>query len=74
MIAYWTIKFKLMTVPGVANVPMWGDRIKSLQVQVDPGMMRAHGVTLDQVMETRRMRSMWECSATHRAARHASTA
>ncbi len=52
MIAYWTIKFKLMTVPGVANVPMWGDQIKSLQVQVDPGMMRAHGVTLDQVMET----------------------
>ncbi|HWS15328.1 MAG TPA: efflux RND transporter permease subunit, partial [Candidatus Methylomirabilis sp.] len=52
MIAYWTIKFRLMSVPGVANVPMWGDRIKSLQVQVEPSRMRAHNVTLDEVMET----------------------
>ncbi len=52
MIAYWTIKFRLMSVPGVANVPIWGDRIKSLQVQVDPSLMRAHNVTLDDVMDT----------------------
>jgi CzcA family heavy metal efflux pump len=52
MIAYWTIKFRLMSVPGVANIPLWGDRIKSLQVQVDPALMRAHNVTLDEVMET----------------------
>jgi CzcA family heavy metal efflux pump len=52
MIAYWTIKFRLMSVPGVANVPIWGDRIKSLQVQVDPELMRAHNVTLEEVMET----------------------
>ncbi|MGH6640632.1 MAG: efflux RND transporter permease subunit [Polaromonas sp.] len=52
MIAYWTIKFRLMSVPGVANIPMWGDRIKSLQVQVDPSLMRAHNVTLDEVLET----------------------
>src|SRR5947208_14497419 len=52
MIAYWTIKFRLMSVPGVANIPMWGDRIKSLQVQVDPNLMRANNVTLDEVMET----------------------
>ena len=36
MIAYGTMKFRLMSVPGVANIPIWGDRIKSLQVQVDP--------------------------------------
>ena len=52
MIAYWTIKFRLMSVPGVANIPIWGDKIKSLQVQVDPGRMRAHDVTLEEVMET----------------------
>src|SRR3990172_1605558 len=52
MIAYWTIKFRLMSVPGVANIPIWGERIKSLQVQADPSMMRAHNVTLDEVMET----------------------
>jgi CzcA family heavy metal efflux pump len=52
MIAYWTIKFHLMSVPGVANIPIWGDRIKALQVQVDPGLMRAHNVTLEEVLET----------------------
>jgi CzcA family heavy metal efflux pump len=52
MIAYWTIKFRLMAVSGVANVPIWGERIKSLQVQVDPSLLRAQGVTLDEVMET----------------------
>ncbi len=52
MIAYWTIKFRLMSVPGVANIPIWGERIKSVQVQVDPERMRAHNVTLDEVMET----------------------
>lgn len=52
MIAYWTIKFRLMSVPGVASIPMWGDQIKSLQVQVDPSLMRAHNVTLDEVLET----------------------
>ena len=52
MIAYWTMKFRLMSVPGVANIPIWGDRIKSLQVQVDPSLMRAHDITLDEVMET----------------------
>jgi len=52
MIAYWTIKFQLMSVPGVANVPIWGERIKSVQVQADPTLMRAHNVTLDEVMET----------------------
>jgi CzcA family heavy metal efflux pump len=52
MIAYWTMKFRLMSIPGVANVPIWGERIKSLQVQVEPSLMRAHDVTLDEVMES----------------------
>jgi CzcA family heavy metal efflux pump len=52
MIAYWTIKFRLLSVPGVANIPIWGERIKSLQVQANADLMRAHNVTLDEVMET----------------------
>ncbi len=52
MIAYWTIRFRLMSVPGVANIPIWGDRIKALEVQVDPSLMRMHNVTLNEVMET----------------------
>lgn len=46
----WTIRPKLMGVPGVANVAIWGQRNKQFQVLVDPNRLRAHGVTLDQVI------------------------
>src|SRR5256885_9927144 len=49
MIAYWTIKFRLMQVPGVANVPIWGERIKLLAVLVDPDRLRVYDLTLNDV-------------------------
>ena len=52
MLARWTIRPRLMGVPGVANVAIWGQRERQLQVQVDPERLREHGVTLDQVIET----------------------
>ncbi|HET9724897.1 MAG TPA: efflux RND transporter permease subunit [Actinomycetota bacterium] len=52
MIAYWTIRARLLRVPGVANVAIWGERIKMPQVQVDPARLERYGVTLDQVMTT----------------------
>jgi CzcA family heavy metal efflux pump len=51
MISYWTIRARLLRVPGVANVVIWGERIKMPQVRVDPERMRAHDVSLDEVME-----------------------
>ncbi|MDX1556735.1 MAG: efflux RND transporter permease subunit, partial [Xanthomonadales bacterium] len=51
MIAYWKMKFRLMKVPGVANIPIWGEQIKLLQVSVDPVRMAAHNVTFDEVLE-----------------------
>jgi CzcA family heavy metal efflux pump len=51
MIAYWNLRFRLMDVPGVANVVIWGDRFQQLQVQADPNRMRTAGVTLDEVEE-----------------------
>jgi CzcA family heavy metal efflux pump len=51
MLAYWTIRQRLLGVPGVANVAIWGERLKMLQVMVDPDRMAAAGVTLDQVQE-----------------------
>ena len=51
MITYWTIRFRLLQVPGVANVPIWGERIKMLTIQVDPEKARVHRVSLDQVHE-----------------------
>ena len=33
MIAYWTIRARLLQVPGVANVPIWGERVTSQLLQ-----------------------------------------
>jgi len=52
MISYWTIRARLLQVPGVANVLIWGERIKIPQVRVDPKRMQKYDVTLDDVMET----------------------
>jgi CzcA family heavy metal efflux pump len=46
----WTIRPRLMAVPGVANVAVWGQRDKQLQVIVDPNKLRAAGITLQQVL------------------------
>ncbi len=51
MMAYWTIRQRIMQVPGVANVAMWGERLQMLQVQVDPARLAKHGITLNQVMD-----------------------
>lgn len=52
VLARWNIKPRLMGVPGVANVSIWGQREQQMQVHVDPEVLRAHGVTLNQVIET----------------------
>ena len=51
MIAYWTIRPRLLAVPGVANVAIWGERIQMPQVQVEPARLRENGVTVEQVMD-----------------------
>ena len=45
-LARWTIRPRLMGVPGVANVAIWGLRDRQLQILVDPDRLRAAGVTL----------------------------
>jgi preprotein translocase subunit SecF len=45
----WTVRPRLMAVPGVANVAVWGQRDRQLQVLVDPDRLRAAGVTLAEV-------------------------
>jgi Cu/Ag efflux pump CusA len=52
MIAYWTIRARLLRVPGVANVAIWGERIKMPQVRVIPDRLAKYDLTLDQVMTT----------------------
>jgi CzcA family heavy metal efflux pump len=51
MLAYWKIRQRLLGVPGVANIAIWGEQLKMLQVMVDPKRLVAAGVTLDEVQE-----------------------
>jgi Cu/Ag efflux pump CusA len=52
VLARWTIRPRLMGVPGVSNVAIWGQRERQVAVQVDPQRLREKVVTLDQVIET----------------------
>jgi CzcA family heavy metal efflux pump len=51
-IAYWKIRQRLTRVPGVAQVLIYGERLKQRHVQVNPRKLAENGVTLNQVMET----------------------
>jgi Cu/Ag efflux pump CusA len=52
VMARWTIQPRLLGVPGVANVSIWGFRDRQLQVLVDPERLRDRGVTLQQIIES----------------------
>jgi CzcA family heavy metal efflux pump len=52
VMARWTVQPRLLGVPGVANVSIWGFRDRQLHVQVDPERLADRGVTLSQVVET----------------------
>jgi Cu/Ag efflux pump CusA len=52
VLARWTIRPRLMGVAGVANVAIWGQRERQLQVLVDPQRLNEAGITLDQVIST----------------------
>ncbi|HKQ56602.1 MAG TPA: efflux RND transporter permease subunit [Candidatus Eisenbacteria bacterium] len=52
VLARWTIVPRLKGVPGVANVAIWGQRDRQLQVRVDPRRLQDHKVSLLQVLET----------------------
>ena len=51
-IAYWKIRQRLLRVPGVAQVDIYGERLQQRHVQVDPAKLAENGVSLEQVMET----------------------
>lgn len=49
VLSKWTIRPKLMSISGVANVAIWGDYDRQFQVLVNPDRLRAHQITLDEV-------------------------
>lgn len=53
-IADWTIRPRLLSTGGVAQVAVLGGDIKEYQIQLDPERMRHYGVTLTEVMNVTR--------------------
>lgn len=53
-IADWTIRPRLLSTGGVAQVSVQGGDIKEYQVLIDPARMRHYGVSLDEVMAVTR--------------------
>jgi len=53
-LARWTVRPRLMAVGGVANVAIWGQRDRQVQVMVEPDRLQANNVSLDQVIAAAR--------------------
>ena len=49
--AEWTVRRRLLAVPGIAEVIPTGGLTKQYQVQVQPERMAAYGLTLEQVID-----------------------
>ena len=52
VLARWKIRQRLLSVPGVANVSIWGLRDRQLQVLVDMDRLRRNNVELQKVIRT----------------------
>ena len=50
-IAYWKIRQRLLRVPGVAQVNIYGEQLQQQHVQVDPKKLAENGVTMEGVMD-----------------------
>ncbi len=47
----WTIVPRLLAVPGIADVNVFGGDIKQLQIQVDPVQLQRFGLSLDEIIQ-----------------------
>jgi Cu/Ag efflux pump CusA len=63
VLARYNIRQRLIAVPGVANVSVWGLRDRQLQVLVDPDRLRQEKVPLDSVV-TSAANAMWSSPLT----------
>jgi CzcA family heavy metal efflux pump len=50
----WTLAPRLLAVPGVADVNVFGGDIRQLQIQVDPDRLRRYGLAMSDVVSAAR--------------------
>jgi CzcA family heavy metal efflux pump len=53
-LAQWTVRPRILGVPGVAQVTLYGGQVRQFQVQFRPDALRAHRLTLNDVLEATR--------------------
>src|SRR5439155_1742880 len=52
--ADWTARPRLLGVPGVAKVEIFGGEVRQIQIQVQPDRLVAHGLALEDVLAAAR--------------------
>src|SRR3954469_83820 len=52
--ADWTLKPRLLSVPGVAKCSVFGGEVRQLQIQVHPDWLLSHGLALSDVLAAAR--------------------
>jgi CzcA family heavy metal efflux pump len=55
--ADWVLRPRLLAVPGVSKVAVFGGEVRQLQVQLDPERLRLHGVGIAEATEAARRSS-----------------
>ncbi len=50
-LADWTLRLRLLAVPGVAKVAVFGGDVRSIQVQVHPDQLIRYNLSFDDVLE-----------------------
>lgn len=53
--ADWTVKQRLLSVPGVAGLAIFGEGIKQLQIQVRPDQLIRHNLAVEDVVAAARL-------------------
>ena len=46
LITYWTIRSRLLSVPGVADAIVFGGQTRQLQIEVDPARLMRYGLAM----------------------------
>ena len=50
-LSLWTIRPRLMAIQGVANVAVWGQRDRQIQVLIEPDRLNAHTLSFEDVIK-----------------------
>ncbi len=53
-IADWTVKPRLLAVPGVAKIAVWGSEVRQVQIQVRSDQLIKHGLGIEDILSAAR--------------------